>query len=157
MAYVDNTGANVHHLDVLIFLQEFQRLATPLGCHLNPNKTRIMTLTWGKSSLPAIEQDYGATVANSICQALATYSVSSSTSADGTNVLQPVDITDCLQILGQPLGSHTYASSFFVVCLEEILLDASKLFNTVLDHHTALCLFRRGGMLVKFTSFNPSS
>ena len=35
LAYVNNTGANAPHQDVLFFLQEFQCLATPLGCHLN--------------------------------------------------------------------------------------------------------------------------
>ena len=141
MAYVDNTGANVPHQDVFFFLQEFQCLATPLGCHLNPTKTRIMTSTSGTLSLPAIEQDYGIAVADSVRQALATYSISSSIAADGTTVSLPVKITDGLHILGQPLGLHTYASSFFDARLKENLLDATKLFNTVTDHHTALCLF----------------
>ena len=141
MAYVNITGANVPHQDVLFFLQEFQCLATPLGCHLNPAKTRIMTSTSGKSSLPAIKQDYGHAVADSVRQALATYSVSSSIAADGTTVSLPVEITDGLRILGQPLGSRTYALSFFNAQLKENLLDATKLFNTITDHHTALRLF----------------
>ena len=54
-AYVENTGASAPHQDVLFFLQEFQCLTTPLGCHLNPNKTCVMTLTSGTSSLLAIK------------------------------------------------------------------------------------------------------
>jgi hypothetical protein len=101
----------------------------------------IMTSTSGESSLPAIERDYGYAVAGSIHQALATYSVSSSIAKDGITVLLPVEITDSLRILGQPLGSRTYALSFFNARLKENLLDATKLFNTVTDHHTALRLF----------------
>ncbi len=106
-----------------------------------------MTSTSGESSLPAIEQDYGHAVADSIRQALATYSVSSSIAADGTTVSSPVEITDGLRILGQPLGSRTYASSFFDARLKENLLDATKLFNTVTDHHTALRLFTQCTLL----------
>ena len=114
---------------------------TPLGCHLNPNKTRIMTSTSDASSLPAIKRDYGVAVANSVHQSLANYSVSSSTAPNGTTVSSPFEITDSLRFFGQPLGSRTYASSFFAARLEENLLDASKLFNTVTDHHIALRLF----------------
>jgi hypothetical protein len=141
MAYVDDTGANVLHQDVLFFLQEFQCLATPLGCHLNPTKMRIMTSTSGESSLPAIKRDYGYAVADSVRQALTTYSISSSIAVDGTTVLSPVEITDGMRILGQPLGSRTYALSFFDAQLKENLLEATKFFNTVTDHHTTLCLF----------------
>jgi hypothetical protein len=80
-------------------------------------------------------------VTNSLCQARTTYSVSSSTATNGTTVLLLVDITNSLQILGQPLGSCTYAPSFFATHLEENLLDASKHFNIGSDHHTSLCLF----------------
>ena len=53
----------------------------------------------------------------------------------------PVEITDGLRNLGQPLGSRTYALSFFDAQLKENLLDITKLFNTVTDHHTTLHLF----------------
>ena len=125
MAYADDTGANVTQQDVLFFLQEFQCLATPLGCHLNPTKTRIATSTSGESSLPAIERDYGYAVAGSVRHALATYSVSSSIAADGTTVSSTAEITDGLRLLGQPLGSRTYASFFYDVRLKENLLDAT--------------------------------
>ena len=96
MAYVDDTDANVPHQDVLFFLQEFQCLVTPLGCHLNPTKMRIMTSTYGASSLPAIKRDYGYAVADSVRQALATYSVSSSIAVDGTTACCPLkSLTAC--------------------------------------------------------------
>jgi hypothetical protein len=69
---MDNTGTNVPHQNILFFLQEFQFLATPLKCHLSPNKTCIMTSTSGTLSLLAIKRDYGAAMADTICQALAT-------------------------------------------------------------------------------------
>ena len=100
-----------------------------------------MTSTSGELSLPAIKWDYGYAMANSVRQALATFSVSSSIAVDGTKVLSTVEITDGLRILGQPLGSRTYALSFFDARLKENLLDATKLLNTVTDHHTALRLF----------------
>jgi hypothetical protein len=102
---------------------------------------RIMTSTSGESSLPAIKRDYGYAVADSVRQALTTYSISSSIAVDGTTVSSPVEITDGMRILGQPLGSRTYALSFFDAQLKENLLEATKFFNTVTDHHTTLCLF----------------
>ena len=54
MSYIDDTGAAVPLEDVLFFLQEFEHSAGPLGCCLNPNKTYIFTLTFGKLALPAI-------------------------------------------------------------------------------------------------------
>ncbi len=114
---------------------------TPLGCHLNPNKTHIMTSTSGTSSFPAIKWDYSAAVANSVYQALVTYNVSSSTAANGTTVLLPIEVAGDLHILRQQLSSHTYALFFFAAHLKENLLDTSKFFNTASDHHTVLCLF----------------
>ena len=59
MTYIDNCGACVPHEDVLFFLKEFGKLAGTHGCHLNREKTRVMTSTLGTFSLPDIEQTYG--------------------------------------------------------------------------------------------------
>ena len=43
IAYVDDTSAVMPHEDIIFFIQEFERLATPIECRLNPNKTCILT------------------------------------------------------------------------------------------------------------------
>ncbi|KAL7524521.1 hypothetical protein ACHAWF_000985, partial [Thalassiosira exigua] len=53
-AYVDNTGATVPLEHLRFFLEEFTRLATPLGLRLNGGKTLILLSTSGRSVIPAM-------------------------------------------------------------------------------------------------------
>ena len=84
MGYIDDAGACVPFEDVLFFLEEFERLATPLGCHINPKKTRIMTTTQGTSCLATIRSAYGDATANDVATAIAKYSVKEVTEDDTT-------------------------------------------------------------------------
>ncbi|KAL7523148.1 hypothetical protein ACHAWF_000398, partial [Thalassiosira exigua] len=53
-AYVDDMGAAVPLEDLRFFLEEFTRLVSPLGLHLNRSKTFILLSTSGDSAIPAI-------------------------------------------------------------------------------------------------------
>ena len=66
MAYIDDAGAAVPHEDDEFFFDEFTKLGTQFGCHLNTVKTRIMASTSGSSALPAIEHEYGTLIADSL-------------------------------------------------------------------------------------------
>ena len=127
MAYVDDCGACVPVQDVAFFLEEFTQLATPLGCHLNTKKTVIMTSTSGDSGLPAIERAYGAATAAGIRQAIADFTAGEQTRG--------------LRLLGQPLGSRTFAASFLASKLKDNKRDATALLEAVPNHQTALRLF----------------
>ena len=66
LAYIVNCGAAVYVADFLFFLEEFNRLGRPFGCHLNFNKTRIITSINGTSSILSIAWKYGTAVFDSI-------------------------------------------------------------------------------------------
>ena len=140
LGYIDDCGAAVYVADVLFFLEEFDRLGKPSGCHLNFDKTRIMTSTNGSSSIPSIRRKYGKAIADSVEKALDTFSISSSI-VDGKLVSTRDEVTTGLRILGQPLGSTTFSHSFFIDRLKANLEDSTKLTNNVPDPHTALRLF----------------
>ena len=67
LAYIDNNGAAVYVEDVLFFLEKFNRLGRPIGCHINFDKTHIITSNNGTSP------KYGTVVADSIELALDTF------------------------------------------------------------------------------------
>ena len=140
MAYIDDCGASVYVEDVWFFLEEFNRLGEPLGCHLNFDKTRIMTSTNGRSGVPSIRIAYGDAVADQINAALEKYS-KTTTIINNRPVSSKVEITTGLRLLGQPLGSTTFAKDFFASKLEENMADSSRLLDAVPDPHTALRLF----------------
>ena len=52
-----------------------------------------------------------------------------------------MEIVTGIRLLGQPLGSLSFARSFFAQRLQENMADATKLLETVSDHQTALRLF----------------
>ena len=56
MGYIDDVGAATSHIDVLFFLEEFNRLGKPSGLYLNPSKTRILISTSSRCSLSCIER-----------------------------------------------------------------------------------------------------
>ena len=52
----------------------------------------------------------------------------------------PTAVTDGVRLLGQPLGSLTYAQGFYAKKIKENEQDAAKLLLVVSDKHTALRL-----------------
>ena len=124
-----------------VSIEEFEKLATPLGCILNPIKTRILTSTNGESALPSIAEAYGSAIALQVFKAICKYSYSECTAADGTTYNNPVEVTTGLRLLGHPVGSLTFAKSFFAAQIAQAEAGAAKLLEKVPDHQTALCLF----------------
>ena len=55
----------------------------------------------------------------------------------------PMAVTDGVCLLGQPLGSLTYAQGFYAKKMVENLKDAAKLLSVVSDKHMALRLFTK--------------
>ena len=126
MAYIDDCRANVYVEDVWFFLEEFNRLGGPLGCHLNFDKTHIMPSTNGTLGVPSIRRKYGDAIATTIEAAIAKYSVSTIT-INNKPISTEVEITTGLCLLGQPLGSTTFARNFFVDRLEANAADSTRL------------------------------
>ena len=137
LAYIDDCGATVYVEGVLFFLEDFPCLGKSTGCHINSDKTHITTSTNVTSSITSIAKMHGKVFANSVGVTLAIFSISTFID-NGKPVSTHVDITTCL---GQPFVSTSFAHSFFMDRLQANMEDSTKLANSVLGPHTALCLF----------------
>ena len=73
MGYIDDCGSMIPHVDLAFFFRESEALATPLGCHLNQIKTRIIASTSGCSALPVIEAEYGMQIVADVEEMIATF------------------------------------------------------------------------------------
>ena len=140
LAYIDDYGAAVYVEDILFFLEELHRLGKPIDCHLNFNKTRIMTSINVTSSIASITQKHGKVISNSIELSLDTFSISTSI-VHGKPTSTHVEIITGLYLLGQPPGSTLFARSFFADRLQANMEDSAKLTDSVPEPHTALRLF----------------
>ncbi|KAL7531115.1 hypothetical protein ACHAWF_003634, partial [Thalassiosira exigua] len=138
-AYVDDTGAAIPLEDLRFFLEEFTRLATPLGLHLNRGKTLILLSTSGKSAIPAIREEQGDTFADDIADIIDEFS-GAKRQPDGS-YHGGKEVMSGLRLLGQPVGSSNFATEFNALQMEANKADAEALFRTVPDRHTALRLF----------------
>ena len=75
MAYANGSGAAVPHEGVLFSMQEFERIAIPLGYHLNWEKTQTVASTSSSLTIPPIKAKSDPEIAVENSQALVTYSV----------------------------------------------------------------------------------
>jgi hypothetical protein len=141
MGYVDDKNVCLYIEDVHFFLSEFQSRAAPAGMFLNTNKTRILTSTNGTSAIPAIRQQYGPAIADSIQSAIVTFSTKPTPTPSDPTSTSPVEITTGLRVLGQPVGSKQFAKEFFESAISNIEHQVSKLFDSLSDKATILRLF----------------
>ncbi|KAL7532099.1 hypothetical protein ACHAWF_004011 [Thalassiosira exigua] len=138
-AYVDDTGAAVPLEDLRFFLEEFTRLASPLGLRLNRSKTLVLLSTSGDSAIPAIRQERGDAFADDIADIIDEFSQAKQ-QPDGS-YRGGKEVVSGLRLLGQPVGSSDFATEFNARQIEANKADAETLLRTVPDRHTALRLF----------------
>ena len=141
MAYVDDKNAVLYLPDVKVFLEEFQKQASPLGMHLNISKTRILTSTNGCSAIPAISHRYGPDLAAEIEDVIARFSNKPCPSDTSPHATTPVEVTTGLPVLGQPVGSEQFASDFFDEAASKVEDQVSSLFSSITDKAKLMRLF----------------
>ena len=140
MAYIDDKSALVPHEDAQFCLQKFVELASPLGCKLNPSKTRILTSCNGTSILPSLSTINPA-LAQQLADTIAAYSTTTITNNQGISQTTPLEVTTGLRILGAPVGSMDFARSFFLQNIESVKADAHCLNDKVTNLQTRLRIF----------------
>ena len=91
-----------------------------------------------KTTMPHIIQQHVSS--NDIRRALAKCAVERTPLKDVTFPL-PVEVTDGLHLLCQPIGSLTFVKVFFAKKMINNEMDTRKLLSVFSDFHTALCLF----------------
>ena len=140
MAYVDDVNSVIYHDDIEFFLRRFTELATPLGAVLNTDKTRILTSTTGTPLTETLRNTgelhhmcRGETLKRTISQ------YSTKKNDDGSR--SAVEVTDGLRVLGTPIGSINFCSTFLQSALDRARLDSTKLLNNLEDLQTILRIY----------------
>jgi hypothetical protein len=108
LGYINDLSACTPLDDLQFLCEQFDRLGSPLGCFINPMKTRILTSTSGTSPLAAIRLT-NPTLATSIEHTISTYSTKpNSTTPTGPPL--PVELATGCRLLWSPFGSASLAN-----------------------------------------------
>ncbi len=106
---------------------------------VNPHKTRVLPSCNGISILPTLT-----THDPPLAQSLSTSIASFTTTPHPTNKTAPdipVELTSGFRLLGQPVGSATFASNFFDCHIADIRRNITSLLDNISDQQTRLRLF----------------
>jgi hypothetical protein len=124
LSYHDNTSIVIPYPDITWFLTTFQTLGTPLGIHLNLSKTQLLTsLTTDPPCLSPNDQQHLSYILQTLPNS--------------------VEHHHGLCLLGQPVGSATFATQYIVdhtTRLHHIVTQ--QLFHRIHDHQTQLALLK---------------
>ena len=111
LSFVDDISSCVYLPDFDLLCEQVRSRGASIGCFVNPHKTRVLTSCNGTSILPTL------TIHDPLlAQSLSTSIASFSTTPHPTNKSAPdipVELTTGFRLLGQPVGSATFASKFF--------------------------------------------
>jgi hypothetical protein len=107
LGYVDGVSVCIPLADLQFLCDRFATIGAPLGCFVNPMKTRILTSTSGHSPVPDLFH-LTRTLATSITDTISQYS----TKPNDTDVLGPplpAKLTTGFYLLGSLVGSPVFA------------------------------------------------
>jgi len=125
--------------DLKFLCNQFATIGAPLGCFVNPMKTRILTSTLGHSPLPDLYQ-INPSLATSISDIISKYS----TKPNDINILGPplpAKLTTGFCLLGSPVGFPAFAREYFNTQLIDIQTCITTMSTAITDRHTKLQLF----------------
>jgi hypothetical protein len=108
LGYIDNISACTPLDDLQFLCEQFDQLGSPLGCFINPMKTRILTSTSSTSALAAIRLT-NPTLATSIEHTISTYFTKSNNTTPTGPPLSVKLATGC-RLLCSPSGSASLAN-----------------------------------------------
>ena len=111
LGYVDDVSACTPLEDLKFLCDRFATIGAPIGCFVNPMKTRILTSTSGHSPLPDLHE-INPTLTTSISDAISKYSTKSN-NIDILGPPLPAEITNGFRLLGSPVGSPAFAREYF--------------------------------------------
>jgi hypothetical protein len=106
LGYVDDVSVCVPLADLQFLCNQFAIISAPLGCFVNPMKTRILTSTSGHSPIPDLFH-LNPTLAISITDTISQYS----TKPNDLDVLGPplpAELTTGFRLLGSPVGFSAF-------------------------------------------------
>ena len=139
LGYVDDVSACTPLEDLKFLCGRFATIGAPIGCFVNPMKTRILTSTSGHSPLLDLHE-LNPTLATSISDAISKYS----TKSNDIDILGPpllAEIITGFHLLGSPVGSPAFAREYFNTQLVDIQSCITTMSTAITDRQTKLRLF----------------
>jgi len=136
-AWVDDLSSTIPHIDIKFFLDHLKLAGQERGCFINPEKSRILTSCSGHSIIPEL------TILQPQLADELTYSINSYSHKKSKTSPTPigVELTDGFRLLGTPVGSATFADTFFAEQLTAVSKQMETLTDNITDLHTRLKLF----------------
>ena len=138
LSYVDDISTCVYLPDLEFLCTTLKTRGAALGCFVNTHKTRILTSCNGSSPIKRITS-INPSLGRSITTTIATFS-NEPDPAD-TSSTRPVELTSGFRLLGHPVGSASFASSFFAKCTDTVKKCVDTLSTSISDPQTRLRIF----------------
>jgi hypothetical protein len=139
LSFVDYISSCVYLPDLQFLCEQVCSHSASIGCFVNPHKTRVLTSCNGTSILPTLT-----TQAPPLARSLSTSIASFSTTPHPTNKTAPdipVELTSGFRLLGKLVGSATFASNFFDLCIADVRRNITSLFENISSQQNRLRLF----------------
>jgi hypothetical protein len=111
LSFVNDISSCVFLPDLHFLCEQVRSRGASIGCFINPHKTRVLTSCNGTSILPALTT-HDSPLVHSISNSISSFSTKPHPT-DKTAPDIPVELTTGFRLLGQPVGSATFASNFF--------------------------------------------
>jgi len=139
LSFVDDISSCVYLPDLLFLCEQVRSRGASIVCFVNPHKTRVLTSCNGTSILPALTT-HDPPLAHSISNSISSFSTTPHPT-DKTAPDIPVELTTGFQLLGQPVGSATFAFDFFDRHIDDIKKYITSVLDNITDQQTRLRLF----------------
>jgi len=118
LSFDDDISSCVYLPDLYFLCAQVRSRGASIGCFVNPHKTRVLTPCNGTSILPALTT-HDPPLAHSISNSISSFSTTPHPT-DKTAPDIPVELTTSFRLLGQPVGSATFASNFFDYHIDDV-------------------------------------
>jgi hypothetical protein len=139
LGYVNEISSCVFLPNLPFICNTLKTIGAYIGCFVNSSKIRILTSCNGTSTLPLLHNT-NPTLAKSISGTIAEFSTQPHPTNKSDPAL-PVELTTGFRLLGQPVGSPTFAKEFFSSRVSAIKNCLSALSTSITNEQTKLRLF----------------
>ena len=139
LSFVDDISSCIYLPDLQFLCKQVRTRGASIGCFVNSHKTRVLTSCNGTSILPALtahDPQLALSISNSIASFSTTPHPTNKTAPD-----IPVELTTGFRLLGQPVGSATFATEFFDHRIDDVKKNITSLLDNITDQQTRLRLF----------------
>eukprot|EP00957_Ditylum_brightwellii_P199740 15226441-Ditylum_brightwellii.AAC.1 len=126
LAYINDASVVLRHANVLWLFETIEALGEEFGCKMNIDKNKILATTTGASILPYINNNK---TRDNLEEAINRYTTG--------------ETTDCITILGFPMGSLEYTNCKLCKFTSDLEQDATTIVTFLPDTQTATQIYHQ--------------